>query len=941
MRPSRIPRAGVASLAAAAMALVGLSPSAGADPIESTETNTNADARIDVDLSDSKSISERLYGLFYEDINHAADGGLYAELVQNRSFEFSPADNASYHPLTAWSVDGDASVQDQGGLNGANPSFLRLGAGGSASNAGYNTGIAVEAGRTYDFSVWARADRSASLTVAVTDAGGNPVAAPAEVRAVNGDWQKYEVAVAAEETTADGRLTVTANGAADLDVVSLFPRDTFMGRENGLRSDLAGMIADLEPSFLRFPGGCIVNTGSYDRDSRERAYNWKDTVGPVEERLVNHNFWGYNQSYGLGYYEYFQFAEDLGAEAIPVVPVGVTGCGDSPEITDPDQLQTWVDDTLDLIEFANGPADSEWGSVRAEMGHPEPFGMEYIGLGNEEYKEQFYANYPAFHDAVREAHPEIRIIANSGTDDEGAVFDRSWEFAREQGADLVDEHYYNSPEWFLSNNDRYDDYDREGPHVFIGEYASQSNTWRSGLAEASYLTGVERNGDVIDLASYAPLLSNIDYIDWTPDMIWFDNDEAVGSVNYEVQKLFAANAGDEAAASTLTADGGTAAPDIRGGVGLGTWNTAATYDNVKVTGADGATLLEDDFTEGADQWTPTGPDGEPVGDWSVVDGAYTQSAIVENARSTAGSADWSNYTIELDATKQSGDEGFLVMFGVEGSDDFYWWNLGGWGNTTSAVEVGSGGSKSTLVEHDTTVEDGRTYHLELRVEGRTITGLVDGEEAFSFEHELTVEPLYQVVTRDSATGDAVLKVVNARDTAMTTDVELTGADLASTGSVTTLECAESCDNVLGEEPVLQPVEETSSDLGNSFSYEFAPHSVTFIRLHEEGAGGAAVECSVDYEVVSRDGRDFTAHVTMENESSAPMRDWELTWDAKGVTGVRESWGADVSRDGKTLKAVSEGRHASLGGGESLRVAVSGTGNPEKARDFRVNGSRCA
>ena len=788
-----------------------------------------AEAAIEVDLGEATDISDRLYGLFYEDINHAADGGLYAELVQNRSFEYGPADDGSYHALTAWSVDGEAAVADTGGLNEDNPSYLAVSAGTTIVNSGYNSGMNVVAGEAYDFSVWARSDADAELTVQLLDAGGTPVSGTAAVRARSGEWTELTAVLDAHASAVDGRLALTADAAADLDMVSLFPRETFMGRENGLRADLAQMIADLEPSFLRFPGGCIVNTGSFDRDSRERAYNWKDTVGPVEQRPTNHNFWGYNQSYGLGYYEYFQFAEDLGAEPLPVVPVGVNGCGDDHRITDPEELETWVQDTLDLIEFANGGADTEWGALRAEMGHPEPFGLEYIGLGNEESDPQFFENYPAFSEAVRQAHPEVRIVANSGWASEGRLFDDMWRFARQQGADLVDEHYYNSPEWFLSNNDRYDDYDRSGPHVFIGEYASQSNTWWSALAEASYLTGIERNGDVVDLASYAPLLSNIDYVDWAPDLIWFDNRQAVGSTSYEVQKLFSTNAGDQVLGSRLEAEP-VLSSDISGGIGLATWNTAAAYDEVRVTAPDGSVLFEDDFSAGAGAWTPSGPGGGPNGDWEVIDGAYHQSELVEDARSVAGEADWSNYTLELEATKTGGDEGFLVMFGVEGSEDYYWWNLGGWGNTVSAVEKASGGGKSTLVEHDTVIETGRTYDLRLEVDGRAITGYIDGEQVFSVEDEQQIEPLYQVVTRDEETGEVTLKVVNAQEAPVTTEVEFDGYELRSEAEVTTLACDPGCDNILGEEPVLQPETELVDDLGNEFVYEFEPYSVTFMTF---------------------------------------------------------------------------------------------------------------
>jgi alpha-L-arabinofuranosidase len=798
-------------------------------------TTGHPDARIRVDLDDPTAISERLYGLFYEDINHAADGGLYAELVQNRSFEFNQLDNPGYDGLTAWEVaDGEASVEADDSLNQNNPNYLRTAEGTTIVNAGYNTGMVFEAGAGYELSVWADpAGDGGAMEVTLTDAGGVALSETVQIDTAGG-WTRYEAELTATASTTAGRLAVTTAAPHHLDMVSLFPTKTWLGRENGMRADLAQLVADLAPSFLRFPGGCLVNTGTFEPypESRERVYNWKDTVGPVEERPTNHNFWGYNQSYGIGYFEYFQFAEDLGAEPIPVVPVGVTGCGDPYAITDPAELQPWVEDTLDLIEFANGDTDTEWGAVRAELGHPEPFGLEYVGLGNEESDPQFYENYPYFHDAIRAAHPEIQIISNSGFASEGPLFDQSWEFARTMGADLVDEHYYNSPQWFFGNNDRYDDYDRAGPHVFIGEYASQSNRWWSALAEASYLTGVERNGDVIDLASYAPLLSNIGYVNWAPDLIWFDNHQSVRSTNYEVQRLFAAHAGDQVLASRLTAeDPDLEQPDITGSIGVATWNTAAAYDDVTVTAADGTVLFGEDFSAGADRWTVTGPGGEPTGDWQVVDGAYHQTALVEDARSVAGEADWSNYTIELTAQKTDGAEGFLIMFGVQSTGDYYWWNLGGWGNTTSAIEVATGGGKSTLVNHDTIIETGRTYQLRLQVDGRRITGLIDGEQAFSVVDELVIEPLYQVVTRDSDTGAVTLKVVNAQPDPVTTQVRLAGQKLRHRGTVTTIAADPAADNILGEEPVVAPQTHTANRLGNRFRYEFEPYSVTFIELH--------------------------------------------------------------------------------------------------------------
>ncbi|NJP97176.1 alpha-N-arabinofuranosidase [Nonomuraea sp. FMUSA5-5] len=805
----------------------------GADPAKfRIEGYTSGKLSVDTGAKGTK-VSPDLYGVFYEDINHAADGGLYAELVQNRSFEFNSVDEPSYTGLTAWSkaergATVTPAVAGEDPLNPNNRTYLRLDVTGQGTagvrNAGFNRGLPLVKGERYDFSVWARRAEAGPLTITVED--GSTVLGTMTVRVKAGGWAKYRASFTASGTTDAGRLVVQAPaGRTDLDMVSLFPRRTFKG--HGMRADLAQLIADLKPRFLRFPGGCVTNVGTYDpyaeTGDRRRIYQWKETIGPVEERPTNFNFWGYNQSYGIGYYEYFQFAEDIGAEALPVLSVGVNGCGENRPLTDEAKLARWVQDTLDLIEFANGPVTSTWGRKRAQLGHPKPFGLEYIGLGNEEIYPEFFTNYPKFANAIRARYPDIKIISNAGQTSQGAWFDRMWQFARDQKADLVDEHYYNNPDWFLANNHRYDTYDREGPKVFVGEYASRGNTFSNALAEASYMTGLERNSDVVRLASYAPLLANVDYVDWTPDLIWFDNDEAYGSPSYHVQRLFSTNAGERVVPSTFEGEG-RPVEDIKGAIGLGAWNTAVRYDDVKVTAADGTVLLSDDFSAGAGRWTP-GP-----GTWAVQDGAYAQSAQVEDARSTAGSADWSNYTIEATARKTAGAEGFLLMFGVRDTGTFYWWNVGGWNNTQSAVEKAVGGGKSSIATSSTTVETGRDYHLKVRVSGRRITTWLDGQQVNDFVDSSRVEPLYQVVSRDGRS--VTLKVVNAQDTAVRGSVDLGSARFRPTATVTTLTGAPSDTNSIADPDRVAPVRRQVSGFSSAFTYDFPAYSVTFIELTE-------------------------------------------------------------------------------------------------------------
>ncbi|AKN73355.1 alpha-N-arabinofuranosidase [Streptomyces sp. PBH53] len=779
-------------------------------------------------------IDKTMYGVFFEDINRAADGGLYAELVQNRSFEYSTADNASYTPLTAWTVSGTARVVDDSGrLNDRNRAYLSLAAGSSVTNAGYNTGVAVRDGEKYDFSVWARAEAGSTLAVTLQDAGG-ALADARRIAVKKSGWTRYKATFTATRTSTAGRLTVAADAATALDMVSLFPRDTYKHEPNGLRKDLAEKIAALSPGFVRFPGGCLVNTGSmqdYSEGSgwqRKRSYQWKDTIGPVETRATNANFWGYNQSYGLGYYEYFRFAEDIGAMPLPVVPALVTGCGQNKAVVDDALLKRHIQDTLDLIEFANGPATSEWGKKRAEMGHPEPFHLTHIEVGNEEnLPHEFFARFQQFRAAVKAKYPSVQVISNSGPDDAGATFDTAWKLNRDARVDMVDEHYYNSPQWFLQHNDRYDSYDRSGPKVFLGEYASQGNAFKNGLAEAAFMTGLERNADVVKLASYAPLFANEDYVQWSPDLVWFNNHASWNSANYEVQKLFMTNVGDRVVPSTATGTPSLSGP-LTGAIGLSTWNTGAAYDDVKVTAADGGTLFGDDFSGDASRWTHTG-----TGSWTVRDGSYVQTDdTAENTMVQAGDPSWHDYDLHVKATKKSGKEGFLVAFGVKDTGNYYWWNLGGWNNTQSAVEQATDGGKSTLLAKAGSVETGRAYDIDIKVRGRQVTLYLDGKEWGSFADDKPAEPFRQVVTRDAKTGELIVKVVNAQSAAARTSVDLGGARVASTAKVTTLAAAPEAVNTETSTAVA-PKTSTFTGVAGKFTYTFPANSVTFLRIKQK------------------------------------------------------------------------------------------------------------
>jgi len=535
---------------------------------DSLSEKTGKIANISIDTAKSKKISNHLFGIFFEDLNYAADGGLYAELVQNRSFEYSPADRKGWNPLTAWDYTtkgfgyGTISVETNMPIHPNNPHYIVMNVedagqeGVGLTNSGYD-GIVVRAGEKYDFSVFVRqiSENPIPFQIKLLSKKGD-VCGEADFTTNSNDWKKYSATITTTQNNDSCSLIILAktNSTFALDVVSLFPEKTFKNRPNGLRADLAQTIADLKPKFMRFPGGCLVHG-----DGLGNMYRWKNTVGPIEQRLEQRNIWNYHQSVGLGYFEYFQFCEDIGAKPLPVVPaavscqnsggtwrIGSTGQKGMPM----DELQDYIQEILDLIEYANGPVTSTWGARRAEAGHPEPFHLEYIGIGNEDKQTtEFRERFKEIYEAMKAKHPEIKIIGTVGPDPAGADFDLGWKFANENKVEMVDEHYYKEPNWFFENLNRYDSYDRKASWIYVGEFAAhdikRKNTLRSALAEAACMSSLERNGDVVNMASYAPLLAKEGNTQWNPDMIYFNNTQVKPSVNYFVQQLFGQNSGDE------------------------------------------------------------------------------------------------------------------------------------------------------------------------------------------------------------------------------------------------------------------------------------------------------------------------------------------------------------------------------------------------------------
>ncbi len=742
-----------------------------------------------------------LYGLFFEDINHAADGGLYAELVQNRSFEFCEVDRKDYHALTAWDKSENISweVLTENPVHEENKHYLHVEAkeGAYIRNLGFNSGIYAEAGKGYRFSMYARAKDVVELVVSIADEEGKSYAKTNQI--INSEeWTKYTCVLEATDSTTAGRLMLTFENAAacDLDMISLFPTDTFMGRENGLRRDIAEALEEMKPKFMRFPGGCLTHDGSLNAYDRNSMYRWKRTLGKVEERPTWRNNWGYNQTLGLGYYEYFCFCEDIGAKPLPVLPGGFNP--HKGEGVPMEELDEWVQEALELIEFANGDASTPMGKLRKEMGHEAPFHMEYLGIGNEEIGDGFFERYPYFHKAIREKYPTIKIINTAGPFAVGEGYEAGWRSANQYGSDLVDEHYYSSPEWFLANMHHYEDYDENGPKVFLGEYASWGNTYYNAIVEAAYMTHLERS-KAVALACYAPMLCNVDYVNWAPDMLWFNNHEIVKTPNYYVQKMFMENQGTEAVRFELE-----------------------NLDEI---------LSLTDHKNIAGKMTIIGNDVEGrIWDMKVTDHVTGEvkelpelTVTTENAEQVLGSIDSSHYELTFRFQRTAGRKGLKIFFGENEKGDKIQWEFGGWDNWDCNLTTLYHGRGSTISHRIFHVED-IEYTLRLEIKDRHIKTYVNDELYNDVTDRLPeLEELY--VTASAEEDKTILKVVNLTGEEKETAIDLNGGKKTRVQITSLHDYALTAENTFEQPQNIVPTVDTQ-EYCDGYHYIFAPHSVT-------------------------------------------------------------------------------------------------------------------
>ena len=872
-------------------------------PEENTVTaynsaDTVADYILNIDPTDEiHDISDLLYGIFFEDINFAADGGLYAEMVTNRSFEYTEIakDDAFYGYHRVGAIDTEI-IRNDGCLNENNTTYLLMTNSSDnlagIANRGFLDGMAIEKDAEYDFSIYAKAIDGYDGKITVRLISDGRIAAEAVIDAITADWTKFEATLTSDVTdTNDVYLEVLIDkGAVAVDMVSLFP-ETY--KDHGMRKDLAEKLEALTPAFLRFPGGCIIE--GWDAES---AYNWKDSIGtgrdglPLEfngtygdvaARKYGINLWtdpngtedpqpSY-MSYGLGFYEYFQLAEDLGAIGVPVINCGIycqlRGQGGLDVYSD--EFKQYLQDMHDLIEFCRGDENTTWGKVRVALGHPEEFELKYICIGNEQEGEVYFERYEIFLEEFNKnkaLYPELyeglELIYSSGSDDatSGKYYSASYEYAKDyitsngitvdEFAGATDHHYYNDPDWFFKNADHYDEenYSRDvetmtdthyggAIKVFVGEYAARSNRLEAALAEAAYMTGLERNGDIVVMAAYAPLFGNLTATHWAPDLIWFNNHLSTGSINYYMQKLFSNNPGDTFVGTEfLGAE--IAAEPLKGKVGLGTWWTQAEFDNVKVTNnKNGLTLQQDKFMLPTNFWWKWQKVTDS--DWKIKNGkllqtndwhAYNQLGAI----AVFGDEEWSNYTYTFEATKTKGGEGFLIPFLYEDENNMFFWNIGGWENTKSAVQIVENGIKTEAIPETTTnftVETGRTYEIKIVVSDYNIKGYIDGELQFDYNPgENTNAECYQVVSTDKETGDIIIKLVNRTESDRVVAVDLKCTEVESTADVAQV-AGDSLgnDNYLGAKEACIMEEFTVEGFSSKFNYTIPQYSATVIRLH--------------------------------------------------------------------------------------------------------------
>ena len=786
-------------------------------------------------------VSSNLFGIFFEEINFAGEGGIYAEMVRNRAFY--TATNANFWSLvTTGTATGTMSVDPTQPLNTNIVNSLKLTmAGGTGSvgagNAGF-WGMTFQAGATYNLNFFAMASNgfAGTITAQLESANGSTVYAQTNFGGLTTNWQRFSALLvsSSSDTNAQLVLSITNSGTVWLDVVSLFPQTTFFSRTNGLRADLGNMLSAMHPSFMRFPGGNYIEANNLTNSVR-----WKKSIGDISQRPGHLNdSWGYWSTDGFGFHEFLQFCEDMGMEPLYDISAGLAlGYNGSTNNTVPlNQMGPWVQDALDLISYANDPTNTTWGAQRAANGHPAPFNLKYLEIGNENGGSYLDARYTLFYDAIKAQYPNIHLIAAGGNWSGGPPTSRPVE--------IMDEHYYSSASTFISYATKYDSYSRSGSKVFVGEYAvtaSPYNNLTSALGEAAFMTGMERNSDIVLLASYAPLFANVNSVQWQPDMIYYDSARSLfGTPSYYVQKLFGQNRGDSVLPATVVITTNSSTSVAHGTIGLGSWNTSVQYTNIVVT-SNGVTLYQSDFVnQGTNGWNVFN------GTWNTNNGTYQQTAQITDCYSTYlanNSTNWANYTITLQARKTGGAEGFLIMFNALDNNNWTWWNIGGWSDTLDAVEQMVGGSKTTYAQVSQTIASNVWYYIRIVVTGsraQCYLGTNSVQAATNLVQDVTVPSLSGGLlvssTYAKAAGQVIVKAVNPYSVAMPTTFNLTGVNaIAPNATLIQLASGSSTDgNSLTSPTYVFPVTNTIASSSTNFTVTLPANSLSVLRLTTTG-----------------------------------------------------------------------------------------------------------
>lgn len=910
-------------------------------------------AQVTLDITPAErgsAIGKLHYGIFFEEINHAGDGGLYAELIRNRSFE----DNAS---TEYWTATGSATINrsTRNLLNEAQKGCAQvvLSAKGDAIvNSGF-WGMNIVEGETYKLSLFAKNVAESQLTMQLQDDKGNPIGETTVSISTGGEWQKVTASITATASCGRGQFAIV--NAADktarlaLDVVSLFP-PTFKGRENGCRIDLAQKLADMKPAFMRFPGGCYIE--GQMADGEQNRFKWKETIGSIENRPGHRNVnWNYRVSDGLGFHEMLQLSEDIGAEPLFVVNVGL-GHGWYQPL---DQLDEYIQEALDAMEYANGDATTKYGAMRIANGHPEPFNLRLIEIGNENYNYSSTTNndqsleyaerYYKFYQAIKAAWPDAVCIGNVqswGTD--------SPTWRNSYPVDAVDEHYYRSPSWFVSQYNKYDSYDRAtSPKVYAGEYAVTQNYGTTGslaaaLGEAVYMQGMENNSDICIMGSYAPIFVNENDQKWMPDMIRFNASESYGTPSYYVQKLMPNYVGTENVKWKEVNNLMNQKPNYGG---LSTWSTAATFSNYKVTKADG-TVYNAPF-DGTAPWTE-----EAGGAWSEAGGTLTQSSTTMQGSVYANTAMelGDSYTIEVDATKTAGAEGFLIAFNYNDPENYCWWNLGGWNNTQHAVEICSNGAKSTVASAGGSLVTGHTYKIKIEVNGTAVKCYLDGALTHSFSLPAT-RKVYVSSNINDATGKLYVKIVNPNAEAQNTTLNLKGYHATGAKLVQMKADTDKAENTNDNHYAVVPTEEDMAVSGSRMIVNIPAYSFNILEFNvaegeDEGSDVAVPEGT--YYIYNKEtkafmgrGANWGTQAVMEkfglpvsiqraDDGSYTLRQTDFTDKYIGVAtdvytdiaaGSNTGWSFIPASDGRlTLRNTTTGTY--IKGGALAQGATMGT-----------------